>query len=59
MDQGSDHCTKPDEVQEIFGQCSQAQYLTLGDGAVHGQELNAMILVGSFQFSLLWDSVTS
>lgn len=47
----------PTELGSIFGQYSQAQNVTLGNGAVWDWELDLMILVDSFQLSLLCDSV--
>lgn len=37
-------------VPEAFGQYSQAHDVSLGDGPLHGQELNLMSLVDVFQF---------
>lgn len=51
------HSTKADRVQEAFGQCSRAHGVTLWDGLVQGQELDLVILVGSFQLSLFCGSV--
>lgn len=44
--QRSGHSTKPDRAEGAFGQCFQAQGVTLGD--VQGQELDLLMLVGSF-----------
>ena len=43
-------------VQDLFGQCSQAQDVTPGDGPVRGQELDSVVYEGAFQLSC--DSVT-
>lgn len=48
---------QPGKDQEAFGQYSQEHGAALGEGAVQGWELESMIPVGTFQFSLFWDSV--
>ncbi|KAF4791146.1 hypothetical protein TURU_133750 [Turdus rufiventris] len=48
--QGMDMAPRLPELTE-FGQCSQGQGGIAGDGAVQGQELDWMVLVGSFQLS--------
>lgn len=50
---GSGRGASPDGVWEAFGQCSHVYGVTLGDGALQGQELVSMILLGPFQLSLL------
>ncbi|KAJ7404291.1 hypothetical protein WISP_146768 [Willisornis vidua] len=49
--QGTGHRTKPDRVQEVFGQYPQAHDVTLGDDPVQNQELDSKILV---IFVTLW-----
>ena len=47
---------QPGRVQEVFGQCSQAQGVTPGDSAVQSWELDLMILVSPFQLCTFCDS---
>ena len=54
--QGSDHSTKPDRVQGVFGQYSQAHGVIIGVSCA-GPGLDLKILEGPFQFSLFGESV--
>lgn len=50
------YSTKPDRVQEAFGQCCQTHGVNLGDGPVQDQELNSVVPVGLFQLSIYCNS---
>lgn len=46
---------KPDKVQKVFGQYSQAYGVTFGDGPLQGQALDRMILMDPFQPRIFYD----
>ncbi|KAJ7417690.1 hypothetical protein WISP_63254 [Willisornis vidua] len=55
--QGSGLSTKHDRVQELFGQCSQAHGVLLGNGPVQDQELDFDDPCESLPAMIFYDSI--
>lgn len=52
------HGSKPAGAQRAFGHCSQTQGLVLG-AAVWSRELDSVVVMSSFQLTVICDSTTA